>query len=169
MPDEGAIELTAHSPQRATLDLPEVAALLGISRSTAFRLARTGELPAIRIGRRWLVSRSVIDGWLREGTTDGDGAAEQTPELADDDRASELQQRIIKLATENGIQLDLSRSDPFGDKLASSLSELSDDQVEVLWKSACGLIKELRPPLNFTAMLLSLPLAAERAVRPREG
>jgi len=48
---------------RATYDIDEVAALLGISRNRAFVAARANTLPVpvIRVGRRMLVSRAALD------------------------------------------------------------------------------------------------------------
>jgi excisionase family DNA binding protein len=47
---------------RATLNLPEAAALLGVSRTYIYARAHRGDLPGIfRLGRRWLVSRKVLD------------------------------------------------------------------------------------------------------------
>src|SRR5262249_32942703 len=46
---------------RHTLNLGEAARILGVSRAYAYAAARNGSLPAIRIGRRWLVSRKVIE------------------------------------------------------------------------------------------------------------
>jgi excisionase family DNA binding protein len=43
-----------------TLTIPETARLLGISRSAAYRAARKGEIPSIRIGRRLLVSTAKL-------------------------------------------------------------------------------------------------------------
>jgi excisionase family DNA binding protein len=43
--------------QRETLSVEETAKVLGISRSTAYELARTGEIPSLRLGRRLLVPR----------------------------------------------------------------------------------------------------------------
>lgn len=54
---------TAH-PERQTLDIPEVARLLGCSRGSAYRWAREGKLPALRIGRRLVVPRHAFDRWL---------------------------------------------------------------------------------------------------------
>lgn len=42
------------------LSTTEVAELLGIPRSTVHHLARRGELPARRVGRRWLFLRDRI-------------------------------------------------------------------------------------------------------------
>jgi excisionase family DNA binding protein len=48
---------------RATATLGEVAALLGIGRSTAYELAQRDALPipVIRLGRRMVVSRAALD------------------------------------------------------------------------------------------------------------
>lgn len=42
--------------QRLTIDIwPDAAKMLGVSRGTAYEMARTGQLPTIRAGRRLLV------------------------------------------------------------------------------------------------------------------
>jgi excisionase family DNA binding protein len=48
-----------------TLTIPEAAALLGISRSAAYTAARTGELPTVQIGRRYLVPRHRLNQLLK--------------------------------------------------------------------------------------------------------
>ena len=53
--------------ERATYDVPRVAKLLGISRTTAYQLAAAGELPGVfRLGRRLLVSRVALERVLSE-------------------------------------------------------------------------------------------------------
>jgi excisionase family DNA binding protein len=42
------------------LSTTEVAELLGIPRSTVYDLARRGDLPARRVGRRWLFLRERV-------------------------------------------------------------------------------------------------------------
>lgn len=42
--------------QRATLTIAEAGELLGVSRAHAFNLARSGELPTLKLGRRRVVS-----------------------------------------------------------------------------------------------------------------
>lgn len=44
----------------------EAAELLGIGRSTAYDLAQRGELEVVQIGRRRLVSPTVLEGLLGE-------------------------------------------------------------------------------------------------------
>ncbi len=47
--------------ERLTYTVPEVAELLGISRSTAYECVRRGEIPALQFGRRVLVAKATID------------------------------------------------------------------------------------------------------------
>lgn len=49
------------APERATLTVEEAAALLGISRNHAYELAGKGQLPAIRLGRRLLISKAALE------------------------------------------------------------------------------------------------------------
>jgi excisionase family DNA binding protein len=55
---------TAHTPttklQPATKTISEATALLGISRSAAYRAAARGEIPTIRIGGRLLVPTAKL-------------------------------------------------------------------------------------------------------------
>lgn len=49
------------SPRPATLTLSETATVLGISRSTAYELAKSGELPVLRLGRRLVVPIRALE------------------------------------------------------------------------------------------------------------
>jgi excisionase family DNA binding protein len=51
-------------PTRATYTVREVAALLDISRATAYTRLASGEIPARRIGSRWIIARRRFDAWL---------------------------------------------------------------------------------------------------------
>ena len=46
---------------RATYTIEEAAELLGIGRSSAYRAARDGQIPAIRLGRRLLVPKVALE------------------------------------------------------------------------------------------------------------
>ena len=64
-----------HEADRCTLTVEEAAARLGISRTLAYELARTGRLPVpvLRLGRRVLVSRQALERVLAaEGITHGE-------------------------------------------------------------------------------------------------
>jgi excisionase family DNA binding protein len=53
-----------HDQVALTYTVDEVAALLGIARGVAYENVRTGLIPAVRVGRRWLVPRSRFHAWL---------------------------------------------------------------------------------------------------------
>jgi excisionase family DNA binding protein len=46
---------------RETITLSEAAKRLGIGRNQAYMAAAKGEIPTIRIGRRWLVPRAPFE------------------------------------------------------------------------------------------------------------
>jgi excisionase family DNA binding protein len=48
----------------AFLTTEEVLAYLKITPRTIYRLIRSGELPAVRIGRQWRFRRADLDRWL---------------------------------------------------------------------------------------------------------
>lgn len=48
------------------LTVAEVAGMLRVSTMTVYRLIRTGELPAVRVGRNYRVRRSDLDTYLRD-------------------------------------------------------------------------------------------------------
>ncbi|PJB48719.1 MAG: DNA-binding protein [Chloroflexi bacterium CG_4_9_14_3_um_filter_45_9] len=47
--------------ERLTITVDEAAKQLGISRALAYEMARTGKLPTLRFGRRFVVPRKAID------------------------------------------------------------------------------------------------------------
>ena len=51
-------------PQTEIYTVPHAAVLLGISAGLAYELVRTGEIPARRLGRRWIVPRARFHTWL---------------------------------------------------------------------------------------------------------
>lgn len=52
--------------EKITYSAPEVAQLLGISRSAAYNLMHQSDFPSFRIGRRWLVHESNLNKWLEK-------------------------------------------------------------------------------------------------------
>lgn len=50
--------------ERLTYTLAEVAAITRISRTVLFELIRKGELPIVKLGRRTLIRRAVIEEFL---------------------------------------------------------------------------------------------------------
>jgi len=57
---------------RLTLSVEEAAHLLGISRGLAYELARSGQLPVVRLGRRLLVPKVALERMLAQTKTSGD-------------------------------------------------------------------------------------------------
>ena len=47
-----------------TYTVDEVATLLGVARGVAYENVRNGLIPAVRVGRRWLVPHSRFHAWL---------------------------------------------------------------------------------------------------------
>jgi excisionase family DNA binding protein len=70
-------------PERLTYTVPEIAELLGISRSSAYQCVRRGEIPALVLGRRVVVARAALDALLTN-FVDASGVA---PSEGPDDRA----------------------------------------------------------------------------------
>ncbi len=52
------------------MNMTDVAAVLGISRAGAYKLAHSADFPAFQIGRRIVVSRENFLGWLDRQSTE---------------------------------------------------------------------------------------------------
>ncbi len=59
------------------LTVAEIAGLLRVSTMTVYRLIRTGELPAVRVGRNYRVRRVDLDLYLQEKLVEPEQAADQ--------------------------------------------------------------------------------------------
>jgi len=55
------------SEGRLVVTVTEAAELLGISRGLAYELARAGQLPSLRLGRRLVVPHAALLEWLERG------------------------------------------------------------------------------------------------------
>ena len=58
-----------------TLTVEETAKALHIGRNQAYEAVHRGEIPAVRIGSRWLVPVAALKRMLAEAGQEGDGAA----------------------------------------------------------------------------------------------
>lgn len=54
----------ARSPTDTVMTIAELSKYLKISRSTLYKLAQEGKLPAQKVGRHWRFHRTAIDRWL---------------------------------------------------------------------------------------------------------
>jgi excisionase family DNA binding protein len=59
-------ELTLEAVECQTVTVEEAAAILGISRSTAYECIRDGSIPSLRFRRRVVVTRAALATMLRE-------------------------------------------------------------------------------------------------------
>ena len=55
--------MTAKRDEIMTMD--ELAEYLKISKSTLYKLAQEGKLPAQKVGRHWRFHREAVDEWLK--------------------------------------------------------------------------------------------------------
>jgi excisionase family DNA binding protein len=53
------------SPDTQVLTLMEVAALLRVPKSTVYKLAQNGKVPAFKVGKHWRFLLRDIEVWLR--------------------------------------------------------------------------------------------------------
>lgn len=54
-------EIFAYQDDRkATVDVREAAEILGLHPNTIYKYIRTEQLPALHIGRRWLISKAML-------------------------------------------------------------------------------------------------------------
>ena len=53
------------TPQSRTYTVNDIAAILGIGRATAYKLANSGTFKTIRIGNMIRISRKSFEDWLR--------------------------------------------------------------------------------------------------------
>jgi excisionase family DNA binding protein len=62
---------------RVTYTVAEVAHLLGLSRASTYALIRAGDIPARRMGSRWIIPRRRFHAWL-DGADQADNPADRT-------------------------------------------------------------------------------------------
>jgi len=55
------LHVVSRASYSKTIDVPEAARQLGLSRNAAYEAVKRGEIPAVRIGRRLFVPRDAID------------------------------------------------------------------------------------------------------------
>lgn len=50
--------------EKLVYSIQEVAELLGISRSYAYELVRNGTIPALVLGKKWVVPKEKFNNWV---------------------------------------------------------------------------------------------------------
>ena len=61
--------MTSEASTSAFLTTEEVLSCLKVNPRTIYRLIKSGELPAVRIGRQWRFRRSDLDTWIERQRT----------------------------------------------------------------------------------------------------
>ena len=51
------------------MTVDEVAKYLSLHPLTVRRLARDGEIPAVKVGRQWRIKRELLDRWIADRST----------------------------------------------------------------------------------------------------
>lgn len=66
------METTASDHDRKTYTVTEMAAVLGIGRTAAYEAVRTGQVPALKIGKRVVIPRVALERLLSDPTVNSD-------------------------------------------------------------------------------------------------
>jgi excisionase family DNA binding protein len=73
-------ESTKHVSKPTSIRIPEIASRLKIGRLAVYDMLEKGVIPAIRINRRWLISRYAYERWERTiGVPPQETAPEASP------------------------------------------------------------------------------------------
>jgi excisionase family DNA binding protein len=75
IPAGGSDPGVATCVRKERIAVEEIAARLSIGRLAVYALLDRGEIPAIRLGRRWIVTRYAYEQWERTCGTDTRGRA----------------------------------------------------------------------------------------------
>lgn len=59
---------TVGSRSRAVLTVEEAAIRVGVGRTLAYQLVRSGQLPGVRLGRRWVIPVVALERFLTSAT-----------------------------------------------------------------------------------------------------
>ena len=54
---------------KPNLSVEETARWLGVTSRTIYRLVKSGQLPAFRVGGQWRFSRTILEAWVADEVT----------------------------------------------------------------------------------------------------
>lgn len=54
--------------EKIVYTIPEVAQLLGISRSYAYELVKRNEIPILKLGKRRIIPKQYLEEWIQHNT-----------------------------------------------------------------------------------------------------
>jgi excisionase family DNA binding protein len=55
-------------PKKEIMTTQEVARYLRLNEATIYKLAQSGQIPAVKVGRTWRFKKQLIDEWFRQQT-----------------------------------------------------------------------------------------------------
>jgi len=61
------------SSAEVMMKVNDVAEFLRLSEAKVYRMANSGQLPALRLGKTWRFNKKILDDWIRRETRGGDG------------------------------------------------------------------------------------------------
>jgi len=87
------------------LTTEEVLQYLHVNLRTVYRLIKTGEIPAVRVGRQWRFRKGDIDTWLDNQRLRGEAHITSQPQLRGSRSVDETQRRrVLVVDDEEGIR-----------------------------------------------------------------
>ena len=119
------------------LTAKEMQNLLQVDRSTIYRMAEAGRLPAIKVGKQWRFPADEVDSWFQKQITNGSPNQSGNSTSANNDQVGSLAS-ILPLDCVQLIQ------DTFGDLLGVMLV-VTDMQGKPITRPshACGLFQAI--------------------------
>jgi excisionase family DNA binding protein len=55
--------------EKVTYTAVEVEKILGLSRNSVYEGLHSGQIPCVKVGRRFLIPKAAVDRWLMSGST----------------------------------------------------------------------------------------------------
>src|SRR3569833_4629966 len=77
---ERAVTRMAESPE--VMNIRQASQYLGISPDTLYKYVYEEKIPAFKLGNRWKFKKTILDSWMEEKSTMGEGKAKKKPKAA---------------------------------------------------------------------------------------
>jgi excisionase family DNA binding protein len=80
--------IAVNEGQNHMTDAPEVMNIrqasqyLGVSADTLYKYVYEEKIPAFKLGNRWKFKKTILDSWMEEKSTMGEGKAKKKPKAA---------------------------------------------------------------------------------------
>ncbi len=70
----------AESPE--VMNIRQASQYLGISPDTLYKYVYEEKIPAFKLGNRWKFKKTILDSWMEQKSTTGEGRAKKRPRAA---------------------------------------------------------------------------------------